>query len=291
MTWREHIDHAVEILEAAGVEDAKTNAEYLAAHALRLHQRSELRSFLSKDVPFNSEQVFLDFLHRRELREPLQYILGGWEFFGLPLKVTSSVLIPRPETELLVEEALREATQFEDTISILDIGTGSGAIALAVASKLPKAQILGIDSSAEALALAEENRKLLGLSNVRFHQARNDWSDRYDWTDSRKFDLIVSNPPYVSLEEFEQLEPELRLYEPREALTDESTGFSFYERIASLAPKLLAPNGRLLVELGFGATNAVSEIMHLHRLEVLRVVDDLAGIPRVLAAARIPAIA
>ncbi|HEX5315272.1 MAG TPA: methyltransferase domain-containing protein, partial [Candidatus Kapabacteria bacterium] len=160
-----------------------------------------------------------------------------------------------------------------------------------VASKLPKAQILGIDSSAEALALAEENRKLLGLSNVRFHQTRNDWSDHSDWSPSRKFDLIVSNPPYVSLEEFEQLEPELRLYEPREALTDESTGFTFYERIASLAPKLLAPNGRLLVELGFGAMNAVSEIMHLHRLEVLRVVDDLAGIPRVLAAARIPAIA
>jgi release factor glutamine methyltransferase len=291
MTWLEAIGEAAQTLAKAGVDDPRANAEYLAAHAMDLKRKSEIRELFDKEIPSTIAQQFQEFLNRRELREPLQYILGEWEFFGLPLKVNSSVLIPRPETELLVEEALQEAAQIEGAISILDIGTGSGAIALAVASKLPKAQIHGIDSSAEALALAEENRKLLGLSNVRFHQTRNDWSDHSDWSPSRRFDLIVSNPPYVSLEEFEQLEPELRLYEPREALTDESTGFTFYERIASLAPKLLAPNGRLLVELGFGATNAVSEIMHLHRLEVLRVVDDLAGIPRVLAAARIPAIA
>lgn len=282
MTWREHIERAIQKLEAAGVADAKINAEYLAAHALHLQQRSELRSFLSKDVSLSSERWFLELLNRREQREPLQYILGEWEFFGLPLKVNPSVLIPRPETEILVEEALREAAHFEVPISILDIGTGSGAIALALASRLPNAKVLGIDSSAQAIALAEENRKLLYLDNVKFSQTSSQWTD---WTDrDRKFDLVVSNPPYVSLSEFENLEPELRLYEPREALTDESTGLTFYERIASLAPKLLTPDGRLLVELGFGAADAVSEMMRSHRLEVLRVVNDLAGIPRVLVA-------
>ena len=286
MTWREHIQRATEKLAAAGVADAKTNAEYLAAHALRLPQRFELRSFLSKDVSSDAERLFLELLNRREQREPLQYILGEWEFFGLPLKVNSSVLIPRPETEILVEEALREAARFDGPISILDIGTGSGAIALALASRLPKANVLGIDSSKAALALAEENRKLLQLDNVKFLHTSGQWTDWTDWTDrDRKFDLVVSNPPYVSLSEFENLEPELRLYEPREALTDESTGLTFYERIASLAPKLLMPDGRLLVELGFGAADAVSEIMRSHHLEVLRFVNDLAGIPRVLVAA------
>jgi len=280
MTWREHIERAAEMLTASGVDDAKTNAEYLAAHALHLEQRSELRSFLSKEVSPGSERLFFELLHRREQREPLQYILGEWEFFGLPLKVNPSILIPRPETELLVEEALREATQFEVPISILDIGTGSGAIALALASRLPTSNMLGIDSSRQAIALADENRKLLRLKNASF--------DRVDILSNKlisgPFQIIVSNPPYVSREEFENLEPELRLYEPREALTDESTGLTFYERIAALAPKLLATDGRLLVELGFGAADAVSKIMRSHHLEVLRIVKDLSGIPRVLVA-------
>ena len=284
MSLREALGNATQILAAAGVEDARANVEYLAAHAFGLTSRSKLRPVLEKEIPTSIERRFGELVGRRANREPLQYILGEWEFFGLPITISPVALIPRPETEILVEEALTEAGSIVGRISILDIGTGSGAIALALASRLTRATIVGIDISHPALELAEENRKLLALKNVKFQQTDSAWSNLNDWADSGPFDLIVSNPPYVSLAEFNALEPELRLFEPREALTDEANGLTFYERIAAIAPKLLLPNGRLLVELGFGAAHAVSEIVRSQGLEILRVVNDLAGIPRVLVA-------
>ncbi len=284
MTWREAITRATQTLANAGVDDARINAEYLSAHALGLKSKSELRALLGSDIPSSVERQFSALVHRRQQREPLQYILGEWEFFGLPIRVSPAALIPRPETEILVEEALKEAARFARRISILDIGTGSGAIALALASRLPNAETLGIDSSAAAIALAEENKKSLRLSNLRFQHIDIQWTDWTDWTDRGKVEIVVSNPPYIGLEDFENLEPELRLYEPREALTDESSGLTFYERIAALAPKLLAEDGRLLLELGFDASDAVAGIISSHGFDVLRVVNDLAGIPRVVVA-------
>lgn len=283
MTWRNWIERASETLRKAQVDDARVHAEYLAAHALGLKRKSDVRPFLDREVGSHAEEQFRSILDRRERREPLQYILGEWEFFGLPIKIDPSALIPRPETEILVEEALREAARVPGPLFMLDIGTGSGAIALALASKLPDAKILGIDSSIAAIALAEENKKHLHLTNVTFEPVDIQWTE---WTNLvGTFDLIVSNPPYISREEFDLLEPELRLYEPRQALTDEATGLTFYERIATLAPNMLAFGGRLLVELGYGSAESVSGIMRAHRLEVLRIVNDLAGIPRVLVAA------
>ena len=227
---------AEQTLIDAGVEDARTNAEYLAAHVLSLKNRSDLRTTLDREISDSQSAQFDQLISRRVAREPLQYILGEWEFFGLPMKVGPEALIPRPETEILVEQVLREATKMPSSISILDIGTGTGCIALAIAKHLPQASVVGIDVSSAAVNLATENAGLLNISNINF-QIGDIFSN--DWLHSipKTFDLIVSNPPYVSKTEFENLEPELLQYEPRFALTDESDGLMFYRRIAAIAPK------------------------------------------------------
>ncbi|SRR5579883_157068 len=285
MTWREVIATATKRLTEAGVEDPQLNAEYLAAHVLGHKNRSDIRPYLNTELSQAKASCFEELVARREKREPLQYILGEWEFFGLPMIVGPGALIPRPETEVLVEEALKEAGGMSSTISILDIGTGSGAIALALAYKLPQSNVIGLDVSDEALAVAEMNRQNLNIKNVEFRSA-DIFADNWLPGFIHSVDLLVSNPPYVSIEDFHTLAPELRLYEPRQALTDESTGLIFYDRISALASQLLSSRGRVLVELGFGLENDVQTIMEKAGLTVLRIVNDLAGIPRVLVAKR-----
>ncbi len=283
MTWRESLARAEQKLINAGVEDARTNAEYLAAHTLSLRSRSELRSMLGQVISSVQDANFDTLVSRRASREPLQYILGEWEFFGLPFKVGPEALIPRPETEILVEQALSEAAKMSANISILDIGTGTGCIALAIAKHLPRVSLVGIDASSGAVELSKENALILGVSNASF-QITDIFSDEWMNSITTQFDLIVSNPPYISKTEFEMLEPELRNYEPRFALTDESNGLTFYERIAQVSPSLLKPSGRLLMEVGYDAASKVEAILHSAGFEVLRSVDDLAGIPRVIVA-------
>jgi release factor glutamine methyltransferase len=283
MTWRESLARAEQKLIEAGVEDTHTNAEYLAAQVLSLSSRSGLRAKLDEGISDSQANAFDQLLSRRVNREPLQYILGEWEFFGLPIKVGSEALIPRPETEILVEQALSEAAKMSGSISILDIGTGTGCIALAIAKHLPGASVVGIDVSSGAVDLAKENARLIGISNVSF-QIGDIFSD--DWLNSipTRFDLIVSNPPYISLSDFENLEPELNRFEPRYALTDESDGLTFYKRIARIAPNILSEQGRLLFEVGYDSSDVVGEILRSSGLDVFGTVNDLAGIPRVVVA-------
>ena len=282
MTWEQLIAYAAARLDNAGVDDARINAEYLATHALGLSEKSQLRWQLSKKIRYDHAVAFAECMFLREHREPLQYILGEWEFYGLPVKVNRGVLIPRPETEILVEEALKEAILFGDELRILDIGTGSGAIALALASRLPRADVVGIDIRNDSVDLARQNAQDLNLANVRFRIA-DVMSGMWPRPHTSTFDLIVSNPPYVTLDDFATLDPELRLYEPRVALTDESDGLRFYRRIAEIMPRLLAkPSGRLLLEIGYGQASPVSQIIVDAKLQVLRIVDDLSGIPRVI---------
>jgi release factor glutamine methyltransferase len=283
MTWKESLTQAEQTLIAAGVEDARTNVEYLAVHAMSLTHRSELRSSLDREITSVEAKTFHELIHRRVSREPLQYILGEWEFFGLPIKVEPDALIPRPETEILVEQALSESAKLSGSITILDIGTGTGCIALAIARHLPNASILGIDASGGAIELAKENARMLGIPNASF-QIVDIFSNEWLNAQPTAFDMLVSNPPYIGRVDFEQLEPEVNRFEPRLALTDESNGLSFYERIAKLAPKLLTERGRLLVEIGYGAKESVENIMRNSGLEVVRTVSDLANIPRVIVA-------
>jgi release factor glutamine methyltransferase len=257
-------------LDESGVPSPRVDAEILVAHVLGV-SRSEVYSV---DDQLSEEE--LRRLHsareRRRLREPLAYILGEWGFRRLTLKVDRRVLVPRPETEVLVERCLEHLRDLSEP-RVLDVGVGSGAIALAIADEHPAARILAVDRSADALAAAREN---LGRSPVdgRIEFRQGDLLAGI----SGPFDLVVSNPPYVSPEDFEMLEPEVRLFEPREALVGVGVG----AEIAGAARAVLAPGGWLLLECGDG--QAADLVAELERLGYRSVVGtpDLADRERVV---------
>jgi len=281
MTWEEAILDASSRLESE-IKDATRNAEYLALHVLQLWNRTEMRKFLGTTLTPEEEATYHELVSRRLKQEPLQHITGETEFFGMRFFTSPAALIPRPDTEILVEETLKIAAVYsKKELRILDIGTGSGIIALVLGSKLPIAKSMGIDISAEALQLAEKNKERLGISNVTFKQV-----DIFDETIenifSEKIDIIVSNPPYIAAEDVGTLDVEVRNYDPRIALTDEFDGLRFYRRIAEIAPKILDPDSRILVEIGFDMAEKVRKIFSDKGFTVLDVVKDLQGIDRVM---------
>ena len=211
-------------------------------------------------------------LRRLEGGEPLAYVLGHWEFFDFSLKVSPATLIPRPDTEVLVEAAL-ERLPVDRAADVIDLGTGSGAIALALARHRPRARLLAIDNSAAALAVAEENARTLGLDNVRFLQ--NSWLDGLA---GRAADLIVSNPPYIDPAD-EHL-PALR-HEPRSALVAGEQGFADLWAIVDTAPAVLRPGGWLLLEHGFEQGAAVHHRLESRGWERVETRRDRAGRERV----------
>ena len=283
-TWDVAISDESKHLYEAGISDPRINADYLAMHILGIWNKSELRQYLVQSLTTDQESKFGELMKRRLNQEPLQHIIGETEFFGLRLFTSPAALIPRPETEILVEETLKETVaSSKKNLRILDIGTGSGAIALAIASRLPDASIIGIDISSDAVALAEKNKKRLKIENVSFEMS--DIFSEY----TSPVDLIVSNPPYISSEEFQTLEPEVKFYDPRIALTDEADGLSFYKRIAEIAPKILNEGGRIIVEVGYNAAKDVAKIFTGAGFDVVRIVKDLQGIERVIILSVAPA--
>ena len=227
---------------------------------------------LTRDVA----DAFFALAKRRRAGEPVAYLTGTREFWGLPLAVTPAVLIPRPETETLVELAL-EWLPRAGAPRVLDLGTGSGAIALALAGERPDARVLAVDASAAALAVARENRARLGSMNVEFVQ-----SDWYAELGDAKFDLIVSNPPYVATRDPHLTEGDLR-FEPAAALAAGSDGLSALRAIVAGAPARLAPGGALVVEHGFDQSERVQALLRAAGFGQIAVRRDLAGIPRVAA--------
>jgi release factor glutamine methyltransferase len=257
-------------LAPSGVPSPRVDAELLVADALGL-SRSEL---YSTDVePAAEELVRLRAsVTRRQRREPLAYILGTWGFRRLTLAVDGRALIPRPETEIVVERCL---VHLRDRLrpEVVDVGTGSGAIALAIADEHPGARVLAIDRSDAALALAAENVARTGLGE-RVGLRYADLLDRA----GGPFDLVVSNPPYVPPEELESLQDEIRLYEPREAVI----GVGIAERLAADARQVLRPGGWLVLECGDGqASGLAAELRRLGYADVLAT-PDLAGRDRVV---------
>jgi release factor glutamine methyltransferase len=272
----ERLSDARQRLVAAGIPDAEAarDAELLARHVLEC-DRATLVTRSREAVPSAFERLFSPLLERRSAREPMAYILGHREFWGLDFEVTPDVLIPRPETELVIEEAIAVAPRSLMKFAI-DVGTGSGCLAVTLAIEFPSARVIGTDTSTAALAVAERNaRRHDVIDRVSF--TRTDLLDSI----SGAADLIVSNPPYVPERDAQGLQPEVARYEPAVALYAGDDGLAVIRQLLAVAPGCLAPDGWLVVEFGFGQDAAVRAAAADAGWHVVRVRRDLQGIPRV----------
>jgi len=256
-----------------GIDAARLDAELLLADTLSLDR---VGLYLHFDRPLSPDELaaFRARVRRRASHEPLQYILGETEFWSLVLEVGPDVLIPRPDTEILVEEIL---PRLPAGAELLDVGTGSGAIAIAVASEKPDVQVTAIDSSAAALQVARRNAERHGLiDRIRFREA--DLAGLPD----EAYDLVVSNPPYVATSEWDSLMPEVRDHEPRTALCGGDDGLQAYRHLAGQVRRVVRPGGWMLVEVGATQAATVLTLFKEAGLNACGVRDDYAGIPRVV---------
>jgi len=269
---------ARQALTGAGIapEEAAIDAEVLARHVLGW-DRAALVSRWRDQAPDNLDSLLDPLLARRAAREPVAYITGHREFWGLDFEVTPAVLIPRPETELIIEEALTLAADVRGPHRIVDVGTGCGCIAIALAHELTSATVIGTDLSAAALEVARKNAARLGVSDrVTFLEA-----DLLDGVQSAA-NLIVSNPPYVPAAGAASLQPEVGRYEPATALFGgNDDGLGTVRRLFAVACQYLAGDGRLVVEFGFGQEARLADAAREAGWQVCRVREDLQGIPRV----------
>ena len=257
-----------------GSETPRLDAERLLSKATGL-ERIEL--YMHSDRPLTSAELAdaRELVARRGRHEPLQYVLGEWGFRRLTLAVDARALIPRPETEILVERCLALLEGVEEP-AVLDVGTGSGAIALAIADEHPGAAVTAIDSSPDALALAAENAERTGLAVTLLRH------DLFAGLPSGPWDLVVSNPPYVRLEDVQALQPEVRDWEPHDALTAEGA----VEAVARGAAGVLAAGGRVALEVGEGQAEETAQLLGRIGLVDVRITPDLRGIDRVVEGRR-----
>jgi release factor glutamine methyltransferase len=280
---RTALNQATDRLAGAGVEAARLDAELLMAHALDL-SREELYLAPDRRLGAGEAEAFDALVLRRAAREPVARILGAREFWSLDFALNAATLVPRPDSETLVAAVLQEIGEVADgDLRLLDLGTGSGCLLLALLSELPRASGIGVDCDDAALAAAD-NARQLGLQE-RAEFRRGDWFAALDAGDkAQRFDVIVSNPPYIESDAIAGLAPEVADYEPRRALDGGADGLDAYRKITAGAPEFLVPGGLLLLELGAGQDGAVSRILRDRGFSIGAVYDDLAGIPRVISA-------
>lgn len=270
------LSKSIQYLKKYQVENARLDAEYIFAYVLGVKRISLMLNF---DIEISEEQKNLIrqyIIRRGKHREPLQYIVKEWEFYGHPFKVDSRVLIPRQDTEILVEQCIHLMKDIENP-KILDIGTGSGAISITLAKELPNSEVLGLDVSDEALKVAVENREFNGVTNLKFLK-----SDVFQHVKERNYDLIVSNPPYIPVEEYNELMPEVKQYEPKMALTDNGDGYYFYKKISEESINYLKNGGYLAFEVGYNQGETVSLFMKKSGFQIVGRVTDYGGIERVI---------
>jgi release factor glutamine methyltransferase len=265
-----------EKLAAAGIEDARSDA-WLMLAAVTGRSRAELIAGIPLALGPAEERRLETLAARRLAREPMAYILGSREFWSLPFEVGPAVLVPRPESETLVEAALAQIADRTAPLRLLDLGTGSGCLLLALLSELPRASGLGTDCSAAALATAKSNAQRLALAERAEFRA-GDWGRGL----AGPFEIIVCNPPYVAQVDAESLAPEVRAFEPEEALFAGPDGLLAYHALAPDCARLLAKDGMVFLEIGQGQGAAVERIMRPHGLRLVASRPDLAGIERCL---------
>ena len=279
MTVLESIQKSAEFLAKKGVESPRLHAELLLAHVLKLPRMKLYLNFERALAPAEMDGL-RELVRRRGLREPLQHITGSTSFCGLEIAVNRHVLIPRPETELLAEAGGSFLSTLNSQPSTaLDFGTGSGCLAIALAAKCSSAKIFALDVATDALTLARQNAVANKVaSRIEFLQ-----SDRFaTLPDAIRFDLIISNPPYVPSAEIESLEPEVRDHDPRLALDGGVDGLDFYRQLATEARKFLKTNGKIMLEFGDGQAEAIQKIFENQNWVVEAVKDDYSQRPRIL---------
>jgi len=283
VTILEVIQRSSEFLAKKGVESPRLQVELLLAHVLKMPR---MNLYLNFDRALNPQELdaLRTLVQRRGAREPLQYIVGSVSFCGLELAVNRSVLIPRPETEVLAERAwnfLKSTAESNGPAQALDLCTGSGCLAIAIAAKVPTAQICATDLSTEALVVARQNVERHGLG-ARVSLGRGDLFEAV--ARQAKFNLIVSNPPYIPSGEIEKLDPEVRDFEPRSALDGGGDGLDVIRRIAAEAAHFLKPGGRVMLELEEDGAGAAQKVFAAAQWIVEALEPDLAGKPRILIA-------
>ena len=270
MNVRDALRHGAAVLDAAGVPSARLDARLLLGHATGLDQAALLREPGSSIDP-GAYQALLD---RRTAREPVALIRGIQEFWSLPFAVSAATLIPRPDSETIVEAALAAAPGAR---RVLDLGTGTGCLLLAVLSERPGAWGLGIDLAPDAAALARRNAAALGMADRTAMLCAS-------WTDAirGRFNLVLSNPPYIRTDELEDLMADVRVYEPTRALDGGADGLHAYRTVLALLPSVLEPGGVAVLELGAGQALAVRDLARAAGFRRMDVRTDLSGMARAL---------
>lgn len=281
-------------LEAAGIDDALPDAEMIVFHAVGMDR---LDAYVNNpEVKGSDSAKVRRLIQRRAKGEPVQYIIGHIEFLGLTIYVGKGVLIPRPETELLVQEVIRtvqsskfkvqkletgieQETSNREQFSFLDLCTGTGCIALSLAREFPAADVLGTDTSKEALVFAKKNAGTNNITNVTFLHG-----SLFEPVRGRTFHVITANPPYIRKDELGTLQREIRDWEPAAALNGGPDGMVFYRQILSSAMEYLKPDGFIFLELGYDQADAVQKLAQGQRFTDIAIIKDYAGIGRMLKA-------
>ncbi len=278
---------STDYLEKKGIENPRLNVELLLGHVLKLNR---VQLYLNFERPLSSSELdlFRQFLRRRAGHEPIQYILEEAEFYSLKLKVNRHTLIPRPETELLVDVVIEQCKKKFDqkkAIEILDIGTGSGNISIALAKNVDRTRIIAIDIQDEALTIAKQNAEFHKVSDKIKFIKQDIFAENTALVG--KFHIIVSNPPYISKEEFAALPKEVKDFEPYVALDGGNEGLIFYRKLAEISKQLLSSDGLIAIEIGAFQADKVHQLFSGTELfQRIQILKDLNDLPRVLLANR-----